>query len=112
MKGQIRERELIPEGLIQCGECGAYALAGDRFCSCCGTSLFDRHDRAGEEEPSGNFCSSCGHRLAPEQNGKNAFQRLTTPWRADGTGRTERSGFLPNRDDMAERGSASAASSR
>lgn len=63
MKGPKSERTVIAEGLVQCSECGAYALLGDRFCACCGVALFDMASRAELEDIAENFCSCCGQRL-------------------------------------------------
>ncbi len=57
--------ELMHRGVIQCGECGAYALAEDRFCACCGVRL-PEHPRGEVDDSAENFCPRCGHRLREE----------------------------------------------
>jgi ribosomal protein L32 len=66
MDDRERVDGLTFRGVIRCHECGAYALAEDRFCACCGTRLAD-HVRQEPDDAVDNFCSRCGHRMRGEE---------------------------------------------
>ena len=58
-----------------CGSCGATNQTGDRFCSGCGQSLWEKCPSCGEQTPIGrNFCNSCGHNLKEAVEAKIAAQ--------------------------------------